>query len=161
MISFDATLVATIALFLFLALVIYLKVPGMITKALDGRIKAIETELAEAERLRLEAKFLLEEYESKRQAATKEAESIVAAAREEAFRLTGEAKTSLEALIARRTKAVEDKIAQAESQAIAEVRARSADVAVEAARVLLTKQMASKGDALVDQAIKDVSAKLN
>jgi F-type H+-transporting ATPase subunit b len=158
---FDATLVATVALILFLVLVAYLKVPAMITKALDGRIKAIETELAEAERLRLEAKFLLEEYESKRQAATKEAEGIVAAAREEAFRLTGEAKTSLEALIARRTKAVEDKIAQAESQAIAEVRSRSADVAVEAARVLLTKQMASKGDALVDQAIRDVSAKLN
>ncbi len=158
---FDATFVATVALVLFLALIVYLKVPGMITKALDGRIKAIETELAEAERLRLEAKFLLEEYESKRQAATKEAESIVAAAREEAFRLTGEAKTSLEALIARRTKAVEDKIAQAESQAVAEVRSRSADVAVEAARLLLTKQMATKGDALVDQAIKDVSAKLN
>ena len=158
---FDATFVATVALILFLVLVAYLKVPGMITKALDGRIKAIETELAEAERLRLEAKFLLEEYESKREAAAKEAESIVAAAREEAFRLTGEAKTSLEALIARRTKAVEDKIAQAESQALAEVRSRSADVAVEAARVLLTKQMASKGDALVDQAIKDVSAKLN
>jgi F-type H+-transporting ATPase subunit b len=158
---FDATFVATVALVLFLALIVYLKVPGMITKALDGRIKAIETELAEAERLRLEAKFLLEEYESKRQAATKEAESIVAAAREEAFRLTGEAKTSLEALIARRTRAVEDKIAQAESQAVAEVRSRSADVAVEAARLLLTKQMATKGDALVDQAIKDVSAKLN
>ena len=158
---FDATFVATVALILFLVLVAYLKVPGMITKALDGRIKAIETELAEAERLRLEAKFLLEEYESKRQAAAREAEDIVSAAREEAFRLTGEAKTSLEALIARRTKAVEDKIAQAESQAVAEVRSRSADVAVEAARLLLTKQMATKGDALVDQAIKDVSAKLN
>jgi F-type H+-transporting ATPase subunit b len=158
---FDATFVATVALVLFLALIVYLKVPGMITKALDGRIKAIETELAEAERLRLEAKFLLEEYESKRLAAAKEAEDIVTAAREEAFRMTGEAKTALEALIVRRTKAVEDKIAQAESQAVAEVRSRSADVAVEAARVLLTKQMANKGDALVDQAIKDVGAKLN
>ena len=158
---FDAAFWATIALFVFIGVIVYLKVPGMITKALDNRIKAIEAELAEAERLRLEAKFLLEEYESKRQAATKEAESIVAAAREEAFRLTGEAKTSLEALIARRTKAVEDKIAQAESQAVAEVRSRSADVAVEAARVLLTKQMANKGGALVDQAIKDVGAKLN
>ena len=158
---FDATFVATVALVLFLALIVYLKVPGMITKALDNRIKAIEAELAEAERLRLEAKFLLEEYESKRQAAATEAESIVAAAREEAFRMTAEAKISLEALIARRTKAVEDKIAQAESQAVAEVRSRSADVAVEAARVLLTKQMANKGDALVDQAIRDVGAKLN
>ena len=158
---FDAAFWATVALFLFIGVIVYLKVPGMITKALDNRIKSIEAELAEAERLRLEAKFLLEEYESKRQAAASEAESIVAAAREEAFRLTAEAKTSLEALIARRTKAVEDKIAQAESQAIAEVRSRSADVAVEAARVLLTRQMAAKGDALVDQAIKDVGAKLN
>jgi F-type H+-transporting ATPase subunit b len=158
---FDAAFWATVALFIFIGVIIYLKVPGMITKALDGRIKAIETELAEAERLRLEAKFLLEEYESKRLAAAKEAEDIVAAAREEAFRMTADAKAALETLIARRTKAVEDKIAQAESQAIAEVRSRSADVAVEAARVLLTRQMASKGDVLVDQAIKDVGAKLN
>jgi F-type H+-transporting ATPase subunit b len=159
--EFDAAFWATIALFAFLGVVLYLKLPAMIGKMLDGRIKAIENELAEAERLRLEAKFLLEEYESKRQAAASEAEGIVAAAREEAFRLTAEAKTSLEALIARRTKAVEDKIAQAEQQAVAEVRSRSADVAVEAARVLLTQQMGSKGDALIDQAIKDVGSKLN
>ncbi|HEX4297738.1 MAG TPA: ATP F0F1 synthase subunit B [Devosia sp.] len=159
--DFDETFWAMIALFVFIGVVLYLKVPGMISKALDGRIKAIEGELAEAERLRLEAKFLLEEYESKRQAATSEAESIVAAAREEAFRLTAEAKTSLEALIVRRTKAVEDKIAQAESQAVADVRSRSADVAVEAARLLLTRQMGQKGGALIDQAIKDVGTKLN
>jgi len=159
--EFDAAFWATISLLVFLGVVIYLKVPGMIGKALDGRIKAIEGELAEAERLRQEAKFLLEEYEAKRQAATTEAEGIVAAAREEAFRLTAEAKTSLETLITRRAKAVEDKIAQAESQAVAAVRARSADVAVEAARVLLTKQMSQKGGALIDAAIKDVGSKLN
>jgi len=159
--EFDAAFWATVALLVFIGVVLYFKVPGMLGKALDGRIKAIEGELAEAERLRQEAKFLLEEYEAKRQAATTEAESIVAAAREEAFRLTAEAKSSLEPLIARRTKTVEDKIAQAESQAIAEVRARSADVAVEAARVLLTKQMGSKGGALIDAAIKDVGTKLN
>lgn len=159
--EFDAAFWATIALLVFVAVIVYLKVPGLLGKALDDRIKSIEKELAEAERLRLEAKFLLEEYESKREAASKEAESIVAAAREEAFRMTAEAKTSLETLIARRTKAVEDKIAQAEAQALAEVRARSADVAVEAARVVLTRQMGQKGDALIEQAIKDVGSKLN
>lgn len=159
--EFDAAFWATVALVVFLGVVIYLKVPGMIGKLLDDRIKAIEKELAEAERLRMEAKFLLEEYEARRQSATKEAEGIVTAAREEAFRLTAEAKTALETLIARRTKTVEDKIAQAESQAVAEVRARSADVAIEAAQVLLSRQMASKGNALVDQAIKDVGQKLN
>jgi len=101
--EFDAAFWATIALFVFIGVALYLKLPGMIGKALDGRIKAIEGELAEAERLRQEAKFLLEEYEAKRQAAATEAEGIVAAAREEAFRLTAEAKVSLEQLIARRT----------------------------------------------------------
>jgi F-type H+-transporting ATPase subunit b len=158
---FDAAFWATVALFVFLGGMLYLKMPKIITGALDNRIKKIETELAEAERLRAEAKALLEDYGRRRESAEKEAEGIVTAAREEAFRLTAEAGASLETLIARRTKAVEEKIAQAEAQAIAEVRSRSADLAVEAARVLLTQQMSSKGDALVDQAIKDVGDRLN
>jgi F-type H+-transporting ATPase subunit b len=159
--AFDATFWATAALFVFIALVVYLKVPAMITRALDSRIKDIETELAEAERLRAEAKALLEDYQRRREDAEKEAEGIVAAAREEAFRLTAEAGTTLEALIARRTKAVEEKIALAEAQAVSEVRARSADLAIEAARVLLQRQMATRGDALVERAIKDVADRLN
>jgi F-type H+-transporting ATPase subunit b len=158
---FDAAFVATVALFCFVALVIYLKVPAMITKALDGRIAKIETDLAEADRLRAEAKALLESYAKKRTEAEKEAEDIVLAAREEAFRLTAEASASLETLVARRAKAVEEKIAQAEQQAVAEVRARAADVAIEAARTVLQKQMGSKGGAIVDRAIADVAAKLN
>ena len=70
--------------------------------------------------------------------------------------------SKLSAIIARRIPlAVEDKIAQAEAQAVAEVRSRSAEIAVEAARVLLTQQMAEKGDTLVAQAIKDVGDRLN
>ena len=156
-----ASIWATIALVIFLGIVVYFGVPKLITKMLDDRIRKIEGELAEAERLRSEAKALLAEYEAKRENAEQEAEGIVASAREEAFRLTAEAKTSLETLIARRTRGVEDKIAQAEAQAVAEVRARSPDNAVEAPRVLLQQQMAEKGDAQVEQAIKDVAARLN
>lgn len=159
--ALDATFWATAALVVFLGLAIYLKVPALVAKALDARIKKIETDLAEAERLRAEAKALLAEYQRKREDAEKEAEGIIAAAREEAFRLTAEAGTALETLIARRTKAVEEKIAQAEAAAVAEVRARSADLAIEAARVLLQKQVATKGDALVERAIKDVGDRLN
>lgn len=156
-----ATVWATIALVIVLGLAIYLNLPKLVTKLLDDRIKRIEGELAQAEALRAEAKALLAEYEGKRENAEKEAEDIVASAREEAFRLTAEAKASLEALVVRRTKAVEEKIAQAEAQAVAEVRSRSADIAVEAARVLLQQQMREKGDALVNQAIQDVAARLN
>lgn len=156
-----ATIWATIGLVIFIGIALYLGVPKMLTKAIDTRIGQIERELAEAESLRAEAKGLLDDYVRRREEAEKEAEDIVTAAREEAFRLTADAKASLEQMIARRTKAVEDKIAQAEAQAVAEVRSRSADIAVEAARVLLTQQMAEKGDALVAQSIKDVGDRLN
>jgi F-type H+-transporting ATPase subunit b len=156
-----ATIWATVALVIFIGIAIYFGVHTTIAKALDERIKKIEADLAEAEALRAEAKALLEDYARRREEAEKEAEGIVTAAREEAFRLTADAKASLEAMVARREKSVTDKIAQAEAQAVAEVRARSADLAVEAARVLLEKQVATNGNALVDQAIKDVAARLN
>ena len=156
-----ATIWATIALVIFIGIAVYFGIPKMVTKMLDERIKKIETDLSEAEALRAEAKALLEDYARRRDEAEKEAQSIVDAAREEAFRLTADAKTSIETMIARREKAVTEKIAQAEAQAVAEVRAKSADLAVEAARVLLTKQMEAKGDVLVEQAIKDVAARLN
>ncbi len=156
-----ATIWATIALVIFIGVAIYFGIHTSIAKMLDDRIKKIETDLAEAEALRAEAKSLLDDYARRREEAEKEAEGIVTAAREDAFRLTAEAKASLEAMVARREKAVADKIAQAEAQAVAEVRARSADLAVEAARILLEKQVVTKGDALVDQAIKDVAARLN
>lgn len=158
---FDAAFWATIALFAFIGLVLYLKLPAMIASLLDKRIAKIEEDLSAADRLRTEAKALLETYVKKRAEAEKEAEGIVLAARDEAFRLTAEASASLDVMIARRTRAVEEKIAQAEVQAIAEVRARSADLAIEAARILLTSQMKDKGPALVEQAIAGVAAKLN
>ena len=157
----DATFWAFISLLIFIGIVIYFKVPGMITRTLDTRIAKIEADLDEAKRLREEAQALLAEYERKRKAAESEAEEIVAAAQEEAERMTAEAEASLEDMVARRTKAVEDKIAQAEAQALADVRARSADVAIEAARLILADQVKDSGGALVDQSIKDVASRLN
>lgn len=156
-----ATIWATVGLFLFLGIMVYVGVPKMITKMLDDRIKKISDDLDEAKRLREEAQALLAEYERKRKTAETEADDIVEAAREEATRIADEANVALEDLITRRTRAVEEKISQAEAQALAEVRATSADVAVEAARALLTDQMKTKGGALVGDAIKDVAAKLN
>lgn len=163
--SWDATtwasVWATIALAIFIGIVIYMGVPRMVTKLLDDRIRRVEGDLAEAARLRTEAEALLVEYEAKRATAESEAAGIVTAAQEEARRLTEEASASLADLIARRTRGVEDKIAQAEAQALAEVRARSADLTIEAARVLLQHKMATKGDLLIDDAIRDVGRRIN
>ncbi|UYN99554.1 MAG: ATP F0F1 synthase subunit B [Devosia sp.] len=157
----DNSFFATVGLVIFLGLMVYFGVPRIIGKMLDDKIKQIETDIADAKRLREEAAALLTEYEQKRVAAEQEAEGIVAAAKEEATRLTAEAQASLAELVTRRTKAVEDKIAQAEAQAIAEVRARSADVAIEAARVVLADEMNKQGGKVIDAAIADVGSKLN
>lgn len=157
----DAEFWVIIALIVFIGVILYIRVPRLLATALDNRIRKIEADLDEAARLRAEAQSLLDSYANKRAEAEAEAQGIVAAAREEADRLAKDAAVALEGLIGRRSKTVEEKIAQAEQQAIAEVRGRSADVAIEAARVILSRQMTEKGDALVSQAIEDVAAKLH
>ena len=157
----DNSFYALVALVIFVGLMMYFGIHTVIAKMLDKQIQKIADDLAEAKKLREEAAALLVEYEQKRVAAESEAEGIIAAAKEEATRLTAEAQTALAELIARRTKSVEDKIAQAESQAVAEVRARSADVAIEAARLVLTDEMNRKGGQVVDKAIADVGNRLN
>lgn len=158
---FDAAFWALIALLVFIGIVLYLKMPGTIAGMLDNRIKKIEDDLNEAKRLREEAQELLAEYGRKRKEAESEAEDIIIAAQEEAVRLRAEAAVALKDMVARRAKSVEQKIAHAEAQALAEVRSRSADVAIEAARAILAKQMVENGDVLINQAIKDVGKKLN
>ncbi|SFV36293.1 F-type H+-transporting ATPase subunit b [Devosia crocina] len=157
----DNSFFALVGLVVFIGLLFYVGVPRIINGMLDKQIKKIETDLSEAKRLRDEAAALLVEYERKRVAAEQEAEGIVIAAKQEAERMTAEAQASLADLVARRTKAVEDKIAQAEAQAIAEVRGRSADLAVEAARVVLAEEMNRNGGQVIDKAIADVGTRLN
>ena len=158
----SASLWAFISLLIFFGVIIYLKVPGKIGSALDGKVAAIEAELSEATRLREEASSLLAAYKQKAADAELEAQSIVAEAKQLAEIATAEANKALDELIARRTKAAEAKIAQAEAQAIAEVRSRAADVAVAAAEKLLAAKASGPiGADLVAKGIAEVAGKLN
>jgi F-type H+-transporting ATPase subunit b len=160
--AFDATFYAFVGLILFLALIAYLKVPGMMAKGLDARAEKIQNELAEAKRLREEAQHLLAEYQRKRKDAEAEAASIVAAAEREASLLTAEAKQKTEEYVTRRTALSEQKIKQAEADAINAVRAAAVDLAVAAAeKVIVAKADAATGKALFDNAIGEVKTRLN
>ena len=157
-----ATFWAFMALLVFLGLLVYLKVPGKIAAALDERSNKIRTQLDDARRLREEAQALLADYQRRRGEAEKEAESIVAQARREADALTEEARIRMRDFVARRTKAVEDRIAQAEAQAVNEVRNRAVDVATAAAaRILADQAKGPIGDQLIDRAIRSVRSNLN
>ncbi|MER8712254.1 F0F1 ATP synthase subunit B [Mesorhizobium sp. M1295] len=157
-----ATLWATVALIIFLGIAIYIKVPGMIAKALDARADKISSELEEARRLREEAQQLLGQYQRKRKEAEQEAAAIVAAAKREADMLAAEVHKKTEDYVARRTALAEQKIGQAEREAIGEVRASAVDIAVEAARALLAGKIDAKAGAdLFNASLQDLKSKLN
>lgn len=158
----DATFWATVALVIFLAIVVYMKVPGTIGKSLDARADKIKAELEEARRLREEAQQLLAEYQRKRKDAEKEAADIVEHAKREAGQLVTEAKQKTEDYVTRRTALAEQKIGQAERDAVNEVRAKAVDIAVEAARSVLAGKVDAKlGGELFKASLGDLKTRLN
>jgi F-type H+-transporting ATPase subunit b len=160
--SFEAEDWVAVAFVLFLGLLAKLGVHRKLLAALDNRGARIKTELDEAKRLREEAQAVLAEYQRKRGEAEREADAIIAAARDEAERLAAEAKGKVEEFVARRTKMAETKIVQAEAQALADVRAAAAEAAVAAAEKILTATAKGRvGEDLMAQGIRDVKAKLN
>jgi F-type H+-transporting ATPase subunit b len=158
----DATFWALVALIIFLAVVLYMKVPALIGKALDRRSNRIREELEEARKLREEAQQLLAEFQRKRKEAEKDAVDIVNAAKHEADLLLADAKQKTEDYVARRTALAEQKIGQAERDAVNEVRSSAVDIAVEAARTLLAGKVDSKVDGnLFKASLQEVKSKLN
>jgi F-type H+-transporting ATPase subunit b len=132
-----------------------------IIAALDARSERIGQELEEARRLREEAEKLVAEYRNKRGEAEAEAAAIVAHAKTEAAELATEAEKRMGEFVARRTQMAESKIAQAETQALADVRAAAVETAVRAAEKVLAETVKGKtADELIDKAIKDVKTRL-
>jgi F-type H+-transporting ATPase subunit b len=162
----DATSLATIwtlvALVIFLGIVVYVKAPGMVVKSLDDRADRIRNELDEARKLREESQQLLAEYQRKRKEAEQEASDIVAAAKRDADLLLEEAKEKTQEYVTRRTAMAEQKIAQAERDAVNEVRTRAVDIAVAAAGDLLASKVdAKQRGELFKTALKEVRTRLN
>jgi F-type H+-transporting ATPase subunit b len=140
----------------------YLGIHRTVLRTLDHRSERIKAELDDARRLKEEAAKLLAEYEARRASAEREAEDIIANARADAERIATEAKAKIEDFVARRTKTAESKIALAEAQALADVRAAAADAAVAAASAILSQSVKGQmADELLAKGIAEVRAKLN
>jgi F-type H+-transporting ATPase subunit b len=151
-----------VAFVIFLGVLGYFQVHKLIAKSIDERRDRIKAELDEARTLKQEAHALLMQYREKQEAVEQEAAAIIAGAKAEAERLAGEAKVKMEDFVARRTKMAESKIAQAEAQALADVRSAAAEAAVTAARTILTRTVKGKiADDLVARGIDDVKRNLN
>ena len=157
----EPTFWVAVAFVIFMGLM-YWKARKPMLDGLDSRAERIKAELDEAQRLREEAQKTLAEYKRKQRDAAKEAEEMLESAKHEAELLRNQASEDLKAVLARRERAALEKIAQAETQAVQEVRAQAVDIAMAATAKLLTDSVdPTRDQAMVDQAIKDLSAKLH
>lgn len=150
-----------VGLLIFLGILVVAKVPGALAKALDARSASIQSELDEAARIRAEAEAMLKTLTAEREAAEAQAKDMIEAAKAEAKRLEAEAKVRLEETLARREKLAERKIAQAEADAQAAVKAAAVDLATKAAETILAERLSGlKSDPMVDDAIKGLAGRL-
>ena len=157
----DPTFWVAIAFVVFV-IAVFKPAKAAICGGLDARADRIRAELEEAARLREEAQKMLADYKRKQSEAAKEAEAMLAHAKEEAETLRQQAAADLAATLKRREAAAVEKIAQAEAQALQEVRHKAVDIAVAATASLLKESIdETKASALVDQSIQDLQGKLH
>ena len=148
--------------FILVVVLAWRPVSRAIAAGLDARSAKIKSRLDEAHKLREEAQEMLATYQRKQRDAMKEAEDIIAHAKAEAERLAKQAAKDLDASVKRREQMALDRIAQAEAQAVKEVKNLAVDVAIGAAQKVIGEALSAVQTAsLVDGAIKELPAKLH
>lgn len=154
--------IVVVSFILFVGVLFYFKVPSMLTGLLDKRAEGIQSEIDEARALREEAQTLLASFERKQRDVQEQADRIVVAAKESATEIAAQAKLDLEKSIERRLRAAEDQIASAEASAVRQVRDEAVRIAIGTASEVIARDMkAARADALVEEAISTVAAKLH
>ena len=150
-----------VALVVFVGVLVMAGVHKFAWKALGDAGAKVQAQLAEAEDLRAEAQRLLDNIKVEREAAEKHAAEMLANAEEQAKRLQVEANARLAEQIERRGQLAERRIATAEAQATADVKAAAADLAAQMAERILSQRLAgAKTDPLIDTAIGQMAGKL-
>ena len=132
-----------------------------VTIALDKRIKEIKDSIDEATKLREEAQDLLAMNKRKVVAVEKEVDDIVNKAREEAENIKSKLGTELETSLKNRQKIANDRISQAESEAIESIKQMNVEIAIKATEELLQKRLDSiENLKMIDEAIEELPNKL-
>lgn len=153
----NGTVWVSIAMIVFVAIVIWKGGVRAITGMLDRQIADVRKQLDDAKALRAEAEALRDEYARKIADAEKTAAEMAANAEHEASAIVEQARADAAELVTRRARMAEDKIAAAERSALAEVRARTAAAAASAAATLIAQRHSADADkALVDKAIAGI-----
>ena len=133
----DATFWVAISFFIFIGVLIYLKIPQKINTSLINQINEIKKELNEAEKLKVEAKNLLSDYESKIDKSKKETLEIVKLAKKDSETTILEKTRKFHQIMEDRKRNVEQKIAQMKVDALKDIRNTSIKISVQAVEHLI------------------------
>jgi F-type H+-transporting ATPase subunit b len=133
-----------------------------IVGGIDARVERIRQELEAARNLRDEAQQALAAYQRQQQQGAAEAQAIIAHAKEEAERIAAQSLRDLEETLRRRQQLAQERIAQEEAKAVAEIRAIAVEVAISASRQVIAASLDERrGAALIDDAIAALPRQLH
>ena len=135
--TIDATFWVAVSFFIFFGGIIYLKVPQKINNSLINQIKEIKKELDEAQKLKIEAKNLLSNYENKIDKSKKETQEIISLAKKESEKTILEKTEKFHQIIENKKKNAEQKIIQMKENALKEIKNISVKISVETVQHLI------------------------
>jgi len=133
----DATFWVAVSFFIFVGGLIYLKVPQKVNNSITMQIDKIKKELEEAEKLKVEAKNLLSDYENKIDKSKKEAQNIISIARQDSEKNILDKTKKFHELLEERKKNAEQKIIQMKENALKDIKNISIKVSVKAVEHLI------------------------
>tara|TARA_B110001452_G_C14987841_1_gene345335 strand:+ start:83 stop:580 length:498 start_codon:yes stop_codon:yes gene_type:complete len=137
----DATFWVAISFVIFLAVLVYFKIPQKIIHALDENINIIKSEIDNAENLKDESKDILSEYEKKISNAKIEVKRMINEATEEADKNVLKTNEEFHTQMENRKKNSEDRIKQMKNQALRDVKNASVTISIQAVEVLLKNSL--------------------
>ena len=157
----DSTFWVAVSFFLFFIGLIYLKVPQKINSLLNKLILDIKNEIDESEKLRTEAKLLLENAQKKLDTAQSTSNEILDQAKKDSDRLIIELNDKFHKSSEIKKNSAESKIAQMKDAAIKDIKNASIKIAIESVkRIIATSVDKSKLDALFQKNLDDTNEEL-
>tara|TARA_B100001179_G_C18232980_1_gene250794 strand:- start:27 stop:524 length:498 start_codon:yes stop_codon:yes gene_type:complete len=142
--TIDATFWVAISFFIFLGGLVYLKVPHKINNSLTNQINEMKKELNEAEKLKVEAKNLLSDYENKIDKSVEETKKIIDSAKKDSEKTILEKTKKFHQTIEDRKKNVEQKIAQMKENALKDIKNISIKISMESVEHLIKNSIDKK-----------------
>ena len=151
----------TLSFLIFAGIIVKFGMPAL-NVMLDSRIAQIKKDLLEAENLRVEAQEMLAQYQRKHRDAVKEAETIIANAKENAEQYKKNVEEELNQVMKRREAQLEDRLLRMEQNAMNELQAYAADLAMNTAKEIIAEKLDKKVNSkLVDGSIEQLEANIH